>query len=129
MVILWKLNNLAPRFKILYNKKNILNSRKGKKMDIQIRKIEDSINSEMINAVKQINIADAEHTPDIKGLSKSESQSYWKYILVHAIYIYHKQEFSQHIGVHLAVTLLGACEIELYSAIDKMNKSCKYIPV
>ena len=98
-------------------------------MDIQIRKIEDSINSEMINAVKQINIADAEHTPDIKGLSKSESQSYWKYILVHALYIYHEQKFSQHIGIHLAVTLLGACEIELYSAIDKMNKSTKYIPV
>ena len=65
----------------------------------------------------------------IKGLSKSESQSYWKYILVHALYIYHEQKFSQHIGIHLAVTLLGACEIELYSAIDKMNKSCKYIPV
>ena len=106
-----------------------IDKREDKKMDIQIRKIEDSINSEMINAVKQINIADAEHTPDIKGLSKSESQSYWKYILVHALYIYHEQKFSQHIGIHLAVTLLGACEIELYSAIDKMNKSCKYIPV
>lgn len=97
-------------------------------MDIQIRKIEDSIKSEMINAVKQISLAGTEHAPDIKGLSKFESQSYWKYILVHALYIHHKQEFSQHVGMHLAVTLLGACEIELYSAIDKMNKSCKYIP-
>ena len=98
-------------------------------MDIQIRKIEDSIDPEMINAIKEISVSTTSYSPDIKGLNKFESQNYWKYILVHALYIHHEQELQKHTGIHLAVTLLGACQDTLTTAITKMEQACKFTPV
>ena len=62
-----------------------------------------------------------------KTLSAEEAINYHKYVATHVIWLNHcKKNFTREVGIYLAATFLGADELSILRAIDKIELDCVY---
>lgn len=98
-------------------------------MDLQIREKSFSVPSRVITLLEYLNQS-TNINPEMNSklyrfLSDEEAINYQKYLRTYAVWLSMcVAEYTRDLGVYLAATYLGADELSILRAIDKIEMEC-----
>ena len=98
-------------------------------MDLQIREKSFSVPSRVITLLEYLNqstnINPAMNSKLYRFLSDEEAINYQKYLRTYAVWLSMcVAEYTRDLGVYLAATYLGADELSILRAINKIEMEC-----
>ena len=98
-------------------------------MDLQIREKSFSVPSRVITLLEYLNqstnINPEMNSKLYRSLSDEEAINYQKYLRTYAVWLSMcVAEYTRDLGVYLAATYLGADELSILRAIDKIEMEC-----
>ena len=98
-------------------------------MDLQIREKSFSVPSRVITLLEYLNQS-TNINPEMNSklyrfISDEEAINYQKYLRTHAVWLSMcVTEYTRDLGAYLAATYLGADELSILRAIDKIEMEC-----
>ena len=98
-------------------------------MDLQIREKSFNVPNKVITQLEYLN-QNTNINPEMnsklyRSLSDEEAINYQKYLRTHVVWLSMcDAEYTRDLGVYLAATYLGADELSILRAIDKIEMEC-----